>query len=171
MKRIVLPLVASALFLLAACDGNTSKKDGDTSTNDGDTPEKTDKYPWEAEPDTTLRLRAEGFGMGGTCAFVDEKGEIFEYRLPEDRKGIHGTRREGDRYALTLMPDSVTLRTLINLSQLERGMQPYETYNGRVVTKNTEGNLMQVEIEVLNDTLFSGRMSIGGTYTSVLRPR
>lgn len=155
LNAVVLSMVCT---LAAGCGGGASSTSNDaTSTDSTAVVERSPLVDslW-AISDTTLYGRACGMGQSA-LTFVTESGDSLDLALSDDEGHdalIVGDREDTARYALTLMADGHCVRTIVNLSQLDRHVQGYALHNGRLALPDSTGRLYVVTVEMLTDEAF-----------------
>lgn len=166
MKKLIFVLSASMILFLTACGG---KSDPQTKNTDNTDTTQVEGTTWaEADTDSTIYGRADGFGQSA-FTFIADDGKEYDVSLTSDSSTpqygeIIGSRQDTARYALTLSEDREALVAMINLSQLDAITHDYEILNAHLAL-GTDGQREQVSIEELSDTLLRAKGISGKTYT------
>lgn len=134
------------LLTLSACHPS-GKPAEQESTNDSTNTTQAEVQ----KADSTLYGTADEFGMS-TFTLITTQGDTLNLTRIDSNGSeghIYGSLREDERYALVTQDNQTAIKTLINLTQLEKHIKNYSIYNGRLVIGNDT-----VQIKKLSDTQF-----------------
>lgn len=153
-KRMMWAAALLSLLLVTGCGDGKNKNDGAAGADSLAAGASEKVALWEAENDSTIYGRADGFGQSAFTLIADDGRELdiaLTSEAGEPHEGvIYGAREDTARYAVTTRDAGEALGVMINLSQLDRFGLAYQIHNCHLVI-DVDGTLTPVEILDLSD--------------------